>query len=142
MQKPAQSLRRLLYTQRGNRLLAPLFPLLGLLCGLFLKYGSRLLPNCLFYDLFHLHCPGCGGVRATLSLLRADIPSAFYYNPLLVCFYAFLLAWYLLFVYNAFFRKNYRPPFRFRPWHGFAALGVVLTYWVVRNLPFYTTVFF
>lgn len=140
---PKRGLQWLLATPAGNRwllLLPPLFVLLGMLV---LRFGLALLPNCMFYEATGLHCPGCGGVRATLSLLRGDILAALYYNPMVVLLYAALAVGYLFFAWNALLRHDYKPPFDlFSPQWGFGVLGVVMLFWVIRNLPFYTTIFY
>lgn len=42
---------------------------------------------CLFHRITKLYCPGCGGTRMVISLLKLDIKSAFSYNA-----YVFILA--------------------------------------------------
>lgn len=138
---PTGRLSWLLFTRMGNRILLLFPPLLVILGTLFLRFGLALLPPCIFYEATGLHCPGCGGIRATLSLLRGDIASAVYYNPVVVALYAVLAVWYLFFAWNALFRSNYKPPC-LPAWKGFIVLGTVLVFWVVRNLSFYTTIFF
>ena len=137
-----RGLRWLLFTRPGNRRLLFVPLALVILAVLFLRFGLSILPDCLFFEATGLHCPGCGGIRATLSLLEGDVPSAIYYNPLIVAFYLLLAVWYLLFCWNALFRRQYRRPFAFSPWQGYLFLGVVLLFWVVRNCPFYTAVLF
>ena len=54
------------------------------LAGLFVLWsldGSSA-KACLLYDFSGLPCPGCGGSRAGLSLLRGDLLGAILYNPL------------------------------------------------------------
>ena len=41
-------------------------------------------PRCLFHTLTGWQCPGCGGLRATHSLLHGDVAAAFRLNPLFV----------------------------------------------------------
>lgn len=41
-----------------------------------MKFG----PPCLFHELTHLYCPGCGGTRAAILLLRGDILGALRMN--------------------------------------------------------------
>ncbi len=45
------------------------------------RYG--ILPSlpCVFHELFHIYCPGCGGTRAFFELLHGNIISSLYYNP-------------------------------------------------------------
>ncbi len=37
-------------------------------------------PPCVFHSLTGLYCPGCGGTRAAILLLRGDIPGAIRMN--------------------------------------------------------------
>ncbi len=37
-------------------------------------------PPCLFHALTHLYCPGCGGTRAAILLLRGDLAGAIRMN--------------------------------------------------------------
>ena len=101
------------------------------------------LPDCPLYRLTGLHCALCGGTRCAIALSRGDLPTAFYYNPFaIICGCLLLLAggWIL-------FRcaqKDYR-----RPWpESFTAnclkafITVMVLFTVIRNLPFYQSVFF
>lgn len=36
---------------------------------------------CPFYALFNWNCPGCGGTRMAVSILKLDFYQAFRYNP-------------------------------------------------------------
>ena len=130
------------YTRRGNRLLL-LFPPLIAAAGLLVLWrGLRWLPSCFFYDVTGLHCPGCGGVRCTLHLLQGDLPGALHYHPLLPFVYTLLAGGYLAFAWQALFRRQWRPLPLPRPRAGIALLVLTALYWVVRNLPFYTAVFY
>ena len=138
---PKGRLSWLFFTRPGNRILLLFPPLLVILGAIFLRFGLAFLPPCIFYEATGLHCPGCGGVRATLNLLRGDFASALYYNPVVVALYAVLAVWYLFFAWNALLRPNYKPP-HLPVWKGLIVLGTVLVFWVVRNLSFYTVFFF
>ena len=39
---------------------------------------------CSFYNTFHLYCPGCGGSRSLLSLVRFDFLSSLIFFPALI----------------------------------------------------------
>jgi len=45
---------------------------------------------CLFNNIFHVDCPGCGITRAVLSVLHGDFAKAFYYNRLVVLVFPLL----------------------------------------------------
>ena len=50
---------------------------------------------CLFHRITKLYCPGCGGTRMVISLLKLDIKSAFSYNAYVFIF-AFLTIVYFI----------------------------------------------
>lgn len=39
------------------------------------------MPPCIFYTVSGYYCPGCGGTRAALALLRGDLLTSLFYNP-------------------------------------------------------------
>lgn len=94
-------------------------------------------PPCLFYEVTGLYCVGCGAGRAALSLLNGNIFAAFRYNPLMITLLP-LLAYYLLKVYIFFvFGKDVIPLPKFRArWIGVTLLIIIVSFWVMRNLPF------
>ncbi|MBF0320435.1 MAG: DUF2752 domain-containing protein [Nitrospirae bacterium] len=48
-------------------------------------------PECLFYSLTGLYCPGCGSTRAVHQLLHGNIAAAFKLNSLVVSLLPFLV---------------------------------------------------
>lgn len=54
--------------------------LIGMLYAVFSLVTKWRIP-CLFKEVTHLDCPGCGITRMCLSLLRLDFYQAFRYNP-------------------------------------------------------------
>jgi hypothetical protein len=90
----------------------------------------RLLPNrslCLFHNVTHLPCPGCGMTRAFVSLGQLHIIQALSYNPFCIP----LLILMLLFVCT--------PQIPRRTWiqkhHlDWIALAVVMLFWGTRLL--------
>lgn len=51
---------------------------------------------CIFHNLTGLYCPGCGGTRATLSLLQGHVLVSFLYHPIVdylaFCYLAFMIS--------------------------------------------------
>src|SRR4051812_15281893 len=79
-------------------------------------------PQCVFHALTGLQCPGCGTTRALYHLLHGDVGGAFRLNPMLFVFVPFAIA------------SLRSRRFATQPVAGWAALGVTLGWWVVRNL--------
>ena len=109
---------------------APLFVFLG--CR-WLLHGGGLC--CLFRELTGLYCPGCGSGRAAIALLRGHPLEAMGYNPLLFLLglpCGVLLLWeYLRFVFPGLALKKPVLP----AWAGRTALVLILSFWLLRNLP-------
>ena len=112
-----------------------LFLLLGLAwlyTRIFTQY-RHLFPPCLFYELTHLHCPGCGATRAAHALLQLDIVRAIRMNALFV-----LLALPILFTLalesvlgRLFFSARAHKAL------GYGFLAATLAFTVLRNMPHY-----
>ncbi|MEY4386688.1 MAG: hypothetical protein RLY20_1971 [Verrucomicrobiota bacterium] len=90
-------------------------------------------PVCYFHRLTGLQCPGCGGLRAVHHLLRGDIVTAFRFNQVVVLAVP-VLAW--LGVQR--WRRGpapQRPSWTRQMFWGWTILGVLIVFWIVRNLP-------
>ena len=61
--------------------------------------------DCYWKSTLGINCPGCGGSRAVLSLLRLDVLSALYFSPGVVVG-ALLLLWYDLTLLLALCRRD------------------------------------
>ena len=60
--------------------------------------------NCPWLYLFHVYCPGCGGMRMILSILHLDFYQAFRYNPFL--FILFILGLIYLIIMLIIYKKK------------------------------------
>lgn len=124
----------------GERLRSAAFVLLAV-CALGFVYlfnpsTSTLYPTCPFYWFTGCYCPGCGSLRALHQLTRGHLTTALGLNPLTVLSVPFV-GYY--FVSRAALAVAGRPSrtFFIKPVLIRALLGVILVYWVVRNLPLY-----
>jgi hypothetical protein len=84
---------------------------------------TSLFPPCPFHYLTGLYCPGCGSLRATHALLHGRFLEALDFNPLMVLLLPFLVLW------------GVRPGWLGDTWWGWGLLGLIMMYWVVRNIP-------
>ncbi|HYQ56287.1 MAG TPA: DUF2752 domain-containing protein [Draconibacterium sp.] len=95
-----------------------------------------LFPQCLFHSLTGGYCPGCGSQRALHSLLHLDFAGVAGYNFLFLPAALLILYHYIHPVLNKTFAWKlpnllYRKP---TPW---IILGIVVLFWIARNLPWY-----
>jgi hypothetical protein len=91
-------------------------------------------PGCPFLAVTGYYCPGCGTLRAVHDGLHGDLHGALARNPLTVVLAPLvLLAW----VCWGLRLAGYDAPHPTRLPVGWiwALLGVVLAYWVLRNVP-------
>ena len=86
---------------------------------------EKTFPFCPFYKLTGLFCPGCGTMRASHFLLHGDFSSALKMNLLFV--FSLPVIALLLFIPDLSYKK-------YAPW---VALGVLVGYGVLRNIPIY-----
>lgn len=92
-------------------------------------------PRCLFHSLTGLHCPGCGATRCLHALLHGDLVQAAADNLLFLCLLPVLVVGGVS-VWWALLRDRPVPSWRVPPWLLYAFFGIVLAFWVLRNLPF------
>ncbi len=98
---------------------------------------TQFFPKCPFHSITGLYCPGCGSQRAISALLHFDLSSALRFNALLVA----SLPMILYSVYASFMNTFTKVKVQQRLFHSVAFIwtiaGVVLLFWVLRNLPVY-----
>ncbi len=121
-------------------------PLLALLGGIIVgsnpEFFSHFFPPCGIKLFTGLNCLSCGATRATLALLRGEIITAIYYNPLYIALLCWLVYLYVRMIISLILRpyKPYGPKITI-PW-GIAIVVIIITFAIVRNTSFYQTIFF
>jgi hypothetical protein len=91
-------------------------------------------PNkCLFKEVAHLYCPGCGGTRAVHSMLSGHIIRSLEENAIVVPAFAFIL-YYFIGVTLAVRSKGTKIYFHLRKW--MIVVFVLIVFWISvgRNL--------
>ncbi|MFC5830877.1 DUF2752 domain-containing protein [Nonomuraea insulae] len=130
--------------RRGADRLRELLPPLGVaaLTGAVFAFVGTINPNepghyptCPFLWLTGLYCPGCGTLRTIHALAHLDPVAALGLNPLAMAMIPFLLFWWGRWVVRTLQGRPRRTTLAHPAWL-WAFIGVVMVYWVVRNLPF------
>lgn len=98
--------------------------------------ASGLYPPCPFHALTGLCCPGCGSLRALHQLAHGNLGAAFGLNALMVLSAPFL-AYALLAEGLATLGWRVLPRPFLPAWMVWSLLGVIVAYWVLRNVPAY-----
>jgi hypothetical protein len=96
----------------------------------------QIFPRCLFNSITGYYCPGCGSQRAIHSLLHLDMAGVVSYNFLFIPGFLLILYHYIHPFLNRILHWKLPNIFYFKstPWIIF---GVVIIFWILRNLPFY-----
>ena len=99
---------------------------------------SSYFPECPFYKLTHLFCPGCGSQRAIHYLLTLNIAGALRSNILLVIFLPFLIAYYGVQTFNNFNpQQTINIAIVHKRWFIYGISVLFILYWIARNVTFF-----
>ena len=91
------------------------------------------MPPCMFHEMFGIYCPGCGGTRAVVALLKGQLLKSLWYHPLVlytvVIFGGFMLT-------QSLERLGVRRirGWKFHSWHLYGAVTVLGLNFVVKNI--------
>ncbi|HTL55610.1 MAG TPA: DUF2752 domain-containing protein [Candidatus Limnocylindrales bacterium] len=121
------------YHRQWVLILGSLTLLFGAILFCFDPTHYNIYPQCAFYQVTGLLCPGCGALRAGHQLLHGHLLTAFRFNPLLVTYIPVVAALYLRYLVRS--SNGQSRPIAF-PMHLVWLLGVgALALGVWRNLP-------
>lgn len=91
---------------------------------------------CPWLMLTGTYCPGCGGLRAVNDLTRGDVGAAFASNALFVASLPALAVMWGRSVIQRWRGRLIQLPSRWVTFFAASSLTLIVTFWVVRNLPF------
>lgn len=93
-------------------------------------------PGCPFLAVTGWYCPGCGALRAVHALGHGDLLTALARNPFTVVVAGYLaISWALWLQRTATGRARRWVA---RPWVLYGVFGIILLFWVLRNVPGWT----
>jgi len=104
-----------------------------LLLYFFIEPKNSILPKCFFHEITGLYCPGCGVQRSFHALLHGHVLTAIDYNLLFILFLPLIIYFVLPFTWD---KKHAASSFIYKPVFSFAVASVVISFWVLRNIPF------
>lgn len=87
---------------------------------------------CIFHEITHLYCPGCGITRAIFSLLELDIKQALKQN-LLIIFLPLIIIYLINYIKIKLNKENVDPSKIFPKSIWYILLIITITYGILRN---------
>lgn len=87
-------------------------------------------------------CVSCGATHSTLALITGNFVAAVYYNPLYVAFLGWLFYLYIRLVMSLFLRPYRKFELRVGWRWAVSVLLVVVLFVIIRNQPFYRSIFY
>lgn len=92
------------------------------------------MPHCPVYTVTGTYCPGCGSTRALYALAHGQFFQAFDHNPLMIILLPFVTYGLLSRARVLMFGKTLPGP-NLPPWSLWTLFGIIVAYWIARNLP-------
>ena len=89
--------------------------------------------NCVFLNVTHVNCPGCGGSRALMAFIKGRFLTSLLYNPAVLSG-ALLLIYYELGVVITIVKNDGRYHFSTKLWPVYAYLIAVMLFAVIRDV--------
>ena len=88
--------------------------------------------NCIFWEMFGIYCPGCGGTRAVLALAQGHLLRSLWYHPLVL----YCVVMYLAFMLSHTLEKLHVPyikGMKFREWIFYGMLVILVLNFLLKN---------
>lgn len=96
-------------------------------------------PKCIFHELTGYKCPGCGSQRAIHHLLNFDISAAISDNILLIFAIPYMITGFIFDLIKSPSEKQIKwRKFLFGKKAIILIFVVIILFWILRNLPFFT----
>ena len=101
--------------------------------------------TCVFFKATGYYCPGCGGTRAFLSMLKGKFITSFVYHPLVmyaVCIYViFMVSHTIERLERCYYRRKavvkeklFITGLKFRPWYLYGAVAIIFINVTLKNI--------
>lgn len=94
--------------------------------------GNGRISACPMHDLWHIYCPGCGGTRAMIALLRGQLLHSLACNPLS----AYAVVGFMVYDIRAAvaIARDERRVLHLKAWYFWAMLAITVVFFILRNV--------
>ncbi|MGN0484243.1 MAG: DUF2752 domain-containing protein [Lachnospiraceae bacterium] len=89
---------------------------------------------CLMHTITGGYCPGCGGTRAVIALLHGNLWRSFRCNPIVPYAAVIGIPFMLTQTIERISRGKWKIGMKFHAWYTWAALAILLTNFLIKNI--------
>lgn len=101
--------------------------------GITVEWMVSLLPGCVFRSLTGLYCPGCGGTRAVLELMKGHIIKSLWYHPIVMYVVILDIRYLLGHMVRWMSSGKCQMKSGYQSWYGYGAALIIIGNLVIKN---------
>ncbi len=91
-------------------------------------------PTCMWNKLLGIYCPGCGGTRSFIALMKGEILLSLWYHPLVIYSVAIYGAFMISHGFAKITKYRYIKGIPFYPWYLYLAIFIIVINVIIKNI--------
>lgn len=101
--------------------------------GITVEWLLSFLPSCVFHSMTGLYCPGCGGTRAVLELMKGHLLQSLWYHPIVLYVVILYIRYLLEHMVRWLSSGKYPITCGYRSWYGYGAAVIIIVNLIIKN---------
>ena len=101
--------------------------------GITMEWLLSFLPSCVFHSMTGLYCPGCGGTRAVLELMKGHVLQSLWYHPIVLYVVILYIRYLLEHIVRWISSGKYPITCGYRSWYGYGAAVIIIINLLIKN---------
>lgn len=101
--------------------------------GITVEWLLSFLPSCVFHSMTGLYCPGCGGTRAVLELMKGHLLQSLWYHPIVLYVVILYIRYLLEHIVRWLSSGKYPIICGYRSWYGYGAAVIIIVNLIIKN---------
>lgn len=91
-------------------------------------------PTCMWNKLLGIYCPGCGGTRSFIALLKGEILLSLWFHPIVIYSVAIYGGFMISHGFAKITKYRYIKGIPFYPWYLYLAIFIIVINVIVKNI--------